>query len=191
MAGGTGTVGIWSVAGLFAGVFLAGWLAYEECPAQADSHETHPLTRNECAAVREMLEEGVPIGPGWRMFESAFEPGAQGVSGRFCRLLAVGTGEHMEGMKVRSAADIADYVAGTLRKADWAEGSFARRFRAEGQGRRVFALEKGRAVCRVTLLSHPVRAVAGQDAKKGDKNAPASLAPHQRAYWVGVDCFKH
>ena len=175
---------------MFVTVYLAGWLVYGGSPTGADSHEAHPLTRNECAAVREMLEEGVPIGPGWRMFESSFEPGAQGVRGRFCRLLTMGTGEHMEGMKIRSAADIADYLTGALRKAGWQEGFFTRKFRAEGQGRRVFALEKGRAVCRVTLLTQPVRAVAGRNAKKEDKNAPAALAPHQRAYWVGVDCFK-
>lgn len=181
----------WGIAALAVMVYLAGWLVYGESPTGADTHEAHPLTRNECAAVREALEEGVPIGPGWRMFESSFEPGTQGVSGRFCRLLTMGTGEHMEGMKIRSAEDIADYLAGTLRKAGWEEGPFTQKFRAEGQGRRVFALEKGRAVCRVTLLSEPVRAAAGRTTDRGDKEGFASLAPSERSYWVGVDCFKH
>jgi hypothetical protein len=187
----SGLVRGWGIAALFVAAYTAGWLVYGGSPSGADTHEAQPLTGNECAAVRVMLEENIPIGPGWRMFESSFEPGAQGVSGRFCRLLTMGTGEHMEGMKIRSAADIADYLAGALRKAGWEEGPFARKFQAEEQGRRVFALEKGRAVCRVTLLTQPVRAVAGGDAKKEDKGAPAALDPHQRSYWIGVDCFKH
>ncbi|MBI3127843.1 MAG: hypothetical protein HYZ11_09585 [Candidatus Tectomicrobia bacterium] len=158
--------------------------------ALAAPQEVHPLTRSECAAVREMLEEAVPIGPGWRMSESAFPPGVPWVSGRFCRLLAVGTGEHVESEKIRSAEDIAGYIAGALRRADWSEEHFARKFRAEENGQRAFALEKGRAVCRVTLVSKPVSAVSARPVREARKNGAGSLSPYERSYWIGVDCFK-
>lgn len=156
----------------------------------ASEHEAHPLTPTECASVRELLEGGVPIGPGWRMFESDFPPNSPLVTGRFCRLLTMGTGEHMEGMKVRALSDLRDFAAGALRAGGWARGRFSEKFRAEeGPGRAVFALEKGRALCQVTMLAHPVRASGGK--KQAEAGGLAALPPHERAYWISVDCFKH
>jgi len=149
------------------------------------------LPPEECNAVRHALENGVPVGPGFRRRDIQFPANAQGIKGTLCRLLAVGTGAHMEGERIRTLADMQSYLRQALENAGWYETQQTKRFASDGQhGRHVFALFKDNAICVATTV---VGLVEGATPSKTAIHDGAvylgNLKPHEREWWVAVDCF--
>ena len=149
------------------------------------------LPSSECDAVRHALESGVPVGPGFRRRTIEFPTNDQGIQGKLCRLLAVGTGAHMEGERIRTLADMQGYLRQALETAGWYETDQTKRFASDGKhGRHVFALFKDNSICVATTV---VGLVEGATPDKSAIHDGAvylgNLKPHEREWWVAVDCF--
>jgi len=149
------------------------------------------LPPGECDAVRRSLEAGVPVGPGFRRRTIEFPPNDQSIRGTLCRLLAVGTGAHMEGERIRTLTDMQGYLRQALETGGWYETDQTKRFASDGQhGRHVFALFKENSICVATTV---VGLVEGATPDKSAIHDGAvylgNLKPHEREWWVAVDCF--
>ena len=64
----------------------------------------------ECREVRQALETYVPIAPGFRQLEMPFPENQEQIKGSLCRLVAVGTGVHIENEQVRTLTDLQAYM---------------------------------------------------------------------------------
>lgn len=149
------------------------------------------LPTSECREVRTTLEKYVPIAPGFRQLEMKFPKNPEGIRGSLCRLVAVGTGIHVENEQVRTLQDLQAHIRAALKQEDWLETEQTQRFTGKsGHGRHVFAVTRNNAICVTTIQ---VTMVPGIDAPKAAFDNGTiflgSLEPHQREWWVAVDCF--
>ncbi|MEK9755294.1 MAG: hypothetical protein VW338_19055, partial [Rhodospirillaceae bacterium] len=80
-----------------------------------------PLPAAECNEVRNALEDGLPVGPGFRRLELEFLPNKFGIKGRICRLLTVGSGAYFEGPQIRTLVDMHAHLKAALTLAGWVE----------------------------------------------------------------------
>lgn len=80
----------------------------------AIAQEVEPLPAAECNEVRTALEDGLPVGPGFRRMEFEFPPNQMGIKGRICRLLTVGSGAHFEGPEIRTLIDMNAHIKAAL-----------------------------------------------------------------------------
>lgn len=149
------------------------------------------LPGSECREVRQTLETYVPIAPGFRQLEMPFPENQEDINGTLCRLVAVGTGVHIENEQVRTLKDLQAYVRGALEETEWRETEQTKRFSGKSKhGRHVFALTRNNAICVTTIQ---VGMVPGVEPNKGAlENGTiylGSLRPHQREWWIAVDCF--
>jgi hypothetical protein len=83
------------------------------------------------------------------------------------------------------------YVRGALEETKWRETEQTKRFSGQSKhGRHVFALTRNNAICVTTIQ---VGMVPGVEPNKGALEDGTiylgSLRPHQREWWVAVDCF--
>lgn len=168
---------------------LAAMMGFMAGPAQAET--VKPLTPAECDKVRQALEDGLPFGPGFRRMEVDFPKNDRGIEGQVCRLLTLGTGVHMEGPKIRSLNSMGGLVRGALSNRGWAETPQTARFSEKSApGRQVFALIRGEAACVTTIVIDVVKGIAPRvEAYKDGKIRLSQLRPHQREWWVSIDCF--
>lgn len=149
------------------------------------------LPGSECREVRKTLETYVPIAPGFRQLEMPFPENEEGIKGTLCRLVAVGTGIHVENERIRTLKDMQRYLRAALKEADWRETDQTKRFAGKSKhGRHVFALTRNNAICVSTIQ---IGMVPGADANKAALDDGTiylgSLKPHQREWWIAVDCF--
>lgn len=149
------------------------------------------LPGSECQDVRAALETYVPIAPGFRRIEMPFPENREDISGTLCRVVAVGTGVHVENEQIRTLQDMQAYVRGALEKSGWEETEQTKRFAGRSKhGRHVFALTRNNAICVATIQ---VDMVPGADPPKAafDNGTVflGSLRPHEREWWIAVDCF--
>ena len=153
--------------------------------------EVFALPSSECNQVRQALEDGVPIGPGFRKMEFEFPPNAMGITGRLCRLMTMGSGAHIEGQNIRALADMHAFVRGTLEQHGWRETQDTKPFRDRSRsGRDVFALFKNNAICVSTIEIGMVPGyVPGTSAKENKRIHLGALYPYERDWWLTVDCF--
>ena len=151
----------------------------------------HALPAAECNQVRQALEDGVPIGPGFRRMEFEFPPNAMGISGRLCRLMTMGSGAHIEGQNIRALADMHAFVKGTLEQNGWRETDATTAFRDRSRnGRDVFALFKDNAICVSTIEIGMVSGyVPGTSTKDNKRVHLGALYPYERDWWITIDCF--
>ena len=175
---------------LLLAAFLAAVAVTAGVPAAAE--QVSPIAPERCNVIRETLEEQVPIGPGFRVREIDFPVNDLGIDGRLCRMLAVGTGIHVEGERIRTLKDLAAYLRHALERAGFYETNQTRRFASTGQhGRHVFALYRDGAICVATIQ---VGLVEGADPPPGAVEDGTiylgELRPHEREWWVAVDCFR-
>ena len=145
----------------------------------------------ECKEVRATLELYVPIAPGFRQLEMPFPENDEKIQGTLCRLVAVGTGVHVENERIRTLQDMLGYVKGALVEAGWKSTAQTERFKGKSKhGRHVFALTRNNAICVTTIQ---VGIVPGVETPRGAMEDGTiylgSLKPHQREWWVAVDCF--
>lgn len=158
-------------------------------PVQADT--VVALPKSECREIRHTLEKYVPIAPGFRQLNMKFPTNPEGIKGSLCRLVSVGTGIHMENEQVRTLQDLQAHIRAALKEEDWLETEQTQRFTGKsGHGRHVFAVTRNNAICVTTIQ---VSMIPGIDAPKAafDNGTVflGSLQPHQREWWVAVDCF--
>lgn len=164
-------------------------------PAWAEPVEpvelVEPLKTEDCDRVRRGLEDGLPFGPGFRRMEVAFPNNDKGIEGQVCRLLTLGTGVHMEGPKIRSLKAMGQLVRDALGARGWAETADTAKFAENSSpGRQVFALGRKNAICVTTVVIDVVRGIAPMiEAYKDGKILLSKLKPHQREWWVSIDCF--
>jgi len=151
-----------------------------------------PLDAPDCADVRYVLESGLPFGPGFRMLDFELPKNAASVEGSVCRLLTMGTGAHMETADIRSLDDMRALIKGALTAAGWIENETTARFTEQStDGRALFALFRKNALCVTTLVVGMVEGAApAAEAMKDGKVRLGQLKPHQREWWITVDCFK-
>ena len=163
--------------------------ALRSVPAVAQ--EVKPLPAAECNDVRRALEDGLPIGPGFRRLEFEFPPNGMGLKGRICRLLTVGSGVHFEGPEIRTMVDMHAHLKAALTLAGWRETEETRKFTERSvAGRDVFALYKNNAICVSTVLIGMTPGYSPtSDVKKNDQIYLGALSPFQREWWIAVDCF--
>jgi len=160
--------------------------------ANAASAETVvALPGAECKEVRATLELYVPIAPGFRQLEMPFPDNDEKIEGTLCRLVAVGTGVHIENERIRTLQDMQRYVKGALVEGGWKETAQTERFKGRSKhGRHVFALTRNNAICVTTIQ---VGMVPGVETPRGAMEDGTiylgSLKPHQREWWIAVDCF--
>jgi hypothetical protein len=164
-------------------------LASAGSPAMADTVVALPTS--ECREVRATLEKYVPIAPGFRQLDMKFPKNPEGIRGSLCRLVAVGTGIHVENEQVRTLQDLQAHIRAALKEEDWLETEQTQRFTGKsGHGRHVFAVTRNNAICVTTIQ---VTMIPGIDAPKAAFDNGTiflgSLEPHQREWWVAVDCF--
>jgi hypothetical protein len=157
--------------------------------AQADTVVALPTS--ECREVRATLEKNVPIAPGFRQLDMKFPKNPEGIRGSLCRLVAVGTGIHVENEQVRTLQDLQAHIRAALKEEDWLETEQTQRFTGKsGHGRHVFAVTRNNAICVTTIQ---VTMIPGIEAPKAAFDNGTiflgSLEPHQREWWVAVDCF--
>ncbi len=145
----------------------------------------------ECKEVRATLELYVPIAPGFRQLQMPFPDNEEKIEGSLCRLVAVGTGVHVENERVRTLKDMQRYVKGALLEAGWQETAQTERFKGRSKhGRDVFALTRNNAICVTTIQVGMVPGIDAPRAAMEDGTVYlGSLKPHQREWWVAVDCF--
>ena len=172
--------------GLALAAVLSGLVAV---PAWAEPVE--PLKPEDCAQVRRGLEDGLPFGPGFRRMEVKFPNNDKGIEGHVCRLLTLGTGVHMEGPKIRSLKAMGELVRDALSARGWLETPETAKFaETSSPGRQVFALGRGGALCVTTVVIDVVRGITpAPAAMKDGKVRLGALMPHQREWWVSIDCF--
>lgn len=145
----------------------------------------------ECREVRATLEMYVPIAPGFRQLEMPFPENEEKIQGTLCRLVAVGTGVHVENERIRTLKDMQGYVKGAMTEAGWRETEQTKRFAGRSKhGRHVFAVTRNNAICVSTIQ---VDMVPGVEPPRGALEDGTiylgSLKPHQREWWMAVDCF--
>lgn len=159
--------------------------------AAAATEMVKPLPGEDCKRVRLALENDLPFGPGFRRLEVAFPKNARGIEGHVCRLLTMGTGAHMEGYGIASLKDMRSKVRHALTTAGLEETPETARFSEESRhGREVFALYRDNAMCVTTIVVGMVDgATPAASAIKDGKLMLSRLKPHQREWWISVDCF--
>ncbi len=178
-----------NITGVALAAAMMGLMAGLAAGAQAET--VKPLTPAECDKVRQALEDGLPFGPGFRRMEVDFPENDRDIEGQVCRLLTLGTGVHMEGPKIRSLNSMGELVRGALGNRGWAETPQTARFSEKSApGRQVFALMRGEAACVATIVIDVVKGIAPMiEAYKDGKIRLSKLRPHQREWWVSIDCF--
>ena len=131
------------------------------------------------------------FGPGFRRMEVEFPNNDKGIEGQVCRLLTLGTGVHMEGPKIRSLKAMGQLVRDALGARGWAETVETAKFtETSSPGRQVFALSRGGAICVTTVVIDVVQGIIPAPAAiKDGKVRLGALKPHQREWWVSIDCF--
>jgi len=162
------------------------------CATGAATAETVvALPGAECRDVRATLELYVPIAPGFRQLEMPFPENEEKIEGTLCRLVAVGTGVHVENEQVRTLKDMQRYVKGALTESGWRETDQTKRFAGKSKhGRHVFAVTRNNAICVTTIQVGMVPGVEPSRAALDDGTIYlGSLKPHQREWWIAVDCF--
>jgi len=166
-------------------------LALLGCAGAATAETVVALPGAECRDVRATLELYVPIAPGFRQLEMPFPENAEKIEGTLCRLVAVGTGVHVENEQVRTLKDMQRYVKGALTEAGWRETNQTKRFAGKSKhGRHVFAVTRNNAICVTTIQVGMVPGVEPSRAALDDGTIYlGSLKPHQREWWIAVDCF--
>jgi len=149
------------------------------------------LPGSECSAVRQALETYVPIAPGFRQLDMPFPENAEKIQGTLCRLVAVGTGVHIENEQIRTLQDMERYVRGALVETGWRETEQTKRFAGRSKhGRYVFALTRNNAICVTTIQVNMVPGIEpSRSALDNGTIYLGSLKPHEREWWVAVDCF--
>ncbi|MBO6521215.1 MAG: hypothetical protein JJ900_09860 [Rhodospirillales bacterium] len=165
---------------------LALWAA-----GHAQAETVVALPGAECKEVRATLELYVPIAPAFRQLQMPFPENAEKIEGTLCRLVAVGTGVHVENERVRTLKDMQRYVKGALLEAGWQETEQTERFKGRSKhGRDVFALTRNNAICVTTIQVGMVPGIDAPRAAMEDGTVYlGSLKPHQREWWIAVDCF--
>ena len=161
------------------------------CAVPALAETVVALPGAECQDVRKSLEANVPIAPGFRQLEMPFPENRENITGTLCRLVAVGTGVHIENEQIRTLQDMQSYLRGALENAGWRENEQTKRFAGRSKhGRHVFALTRNNAICVTTIQ---VDMVPGADPPKAAMDDGTvylgSLRPHEREWWIAVDCF--
>ena len=169
---------------------LLGWAAVFGA-IEAKAETAKPLPLQDCQSLRLALEGNLPFGPGFRRIEVQFPKNNLDVSGHVCRLLTMGTGAHMEGYGIGSFQDMHVKVLGALTAAGLTATPETARFRETSKhGREVFALYKDNAICVTTIVVGIVPgAVPAVNAIKAGKILLNKLKPHQREWWISIDCF--
>jgi len=157
----------------------------------ATAQEVKPLPAAECNEVRTALEDGLPVGPGFRRMEFEFPPNEIGIKGRICRLLTVGSGAHFEGPKIRTLVDMHAHIKAALTLAGWRETKETKRFtERSAAGRDVFALFKNNAICVSTILIGMTPGYEPtSDVKEQNNIYLGALNPFEREWWIALDCF--
>lgn len=150
-----------------------------------------PLPGEDCKRARLALENGLPFGPGFRRLQVDFPKNKRGIEGQVCRLLTMGTGAHMEGFGITSMKDMRTKVRAALMAAGLTETPETARFSEKSKhGREVFALYKDNAICVTTIVVGLVEgAIPAANAVKDGKVMLSKVKPHQREWWVSIDCF--
>ena len=163
--------------------------ALRSLPAKAQL--VKPLPASECNEVRKVLEDGLPVGPGFRRMEFEFPPNEFGIKGRICRLLTVGSGAHFEGPQIRTLVDMHAHIKAALTLGGWRETQETRKFTERSvAGRDVFALYKNNAICVSTILIGMAPGFQpGSDVKGEGHVYLGALFPYEREWWIAIDCF--
>ena len=158
-------------------------------PLRADT--VVALPQSECREVRDTLEKYVPIAPGFRQLNMEFPQNPEGIKGTLCRLVAVGTGIHMENEQVRTLQDLQAHIRAALKEEDWRQTEQTQRFSGQSKhGRHVFAMTRNNAICVTTIQVTMIPGIDPPKAAFDDGTVfLGSLKPHQREWWVAVDCF--
>lgn len=159
--------------------------------ATAVAEPAKPLAPEDCKRVRLVLENRLPFGPGFRRLEVAFPKNDNNIEGQVCRLLTMGTGAHMEGFGIGSLSDMREKVKAALNAGGWAENAETSRFSEKStHGREVFALFRNDAICVTTIVVGMVDgAIPLASAVKDGKVLLSKIKPHQREWWISIDCF--
>ncbi|NQV85064.1 MAG: hypothetical protein HQ494_14735 [Rhodospirillales bacterium] len=184
---------IWGTAKLITtlapALLLAGVAVFGAAGAAAEMSK--PLPAKDCQRLRLALEGNLPFGPGFRRLTVQFPKNTQDIEGHVCRLLTMGTGAHMEGYGIASLKDMSTKVRGALTAAGLAATPEMAQFAETSKhGREVFALYKDNAMCVTTIVVGVVPgAVPAADAVKDGKVSLSKLKPHQREWWISIDCF--
>jgi len=171
-------------------VLLLGWVAvFGVQGAEADTAK--PLAAKECQRLRLALEGNLPFGPGFRRLVVQFPKNTEDIEGQVCRLLTMGTGAHLEGYGIGSLKDMAAKIHGALAAAGLKTTAETARFSETSRhGREVFALYKDNSICVTTIVVGIVAgATPAADAMKAGKVMLSKLKPHQREWWISIDCF--
>lgn len=168
---------------------LAGLVLHATGAAKAETVVALPGA--ECKEVRQTLELYVPIAPGFRQIEMPFPENEEKIEGTLCRLVTVGTGVHVENEQVRTLKDMQGYVKGALTESGWRATEQTERFKGRSKhGRHVFALTRNNAICVTTIQVGMVPGIDAPRAALEDGTVYlGSLKPHQREWWIAVDCF--
>ena len=177
--------------GLLAALLLAAPTVGALRAVPAIAQEVKPLPAAECNEVRTALEDGLPVGPGFRRMEFEFPPNQMGIKGRICRLLTVGSGAHFEGPEIRTLIDMNAHIKAALTLAGWRETKETKRFTERSvAGRDVFALFKKNSICVSTILIGMTPGYEPtSDVKKNDNIYLGALNPFEREWWIAIDCF--
>ena len=159
--------------------------------ATAGAEPAKPLAPEDCKRVRLALEQRLPFGPGFRRFEVEFPKNDNNIEGHVCRLLTMGTGAHMEGFGIGSLSDMRTKVMAALNAGGWTENAETGRFSEKStHGREVFALFRNNALCVTTIVVGMVDgAIPAAGAVKDGKVMLSKIKPHQREWWISIDCF--
>ena len=159
--------------------------------ATAAAEPAKPLAPEDCKRVRLALEQRLPFGPGFRRFEVEFPKNDNNIEGHVCRLLTMGTGAHMEGFGIGSLSDMRKKVMAALNAGGWTENAETGRFSEKStHGREVFALFRNNALCVTTIVVGMVDgAIPAATAVKDGKVMLSKIKPHQREWWISIDCF--
>ena len=98
---------------------------------------------------------------------------------------------HMECYGIQSFKDMSDKVRGALTAAGLKATPEMAQFRETSKhGREVFALFKDNAVCVTTIVVGMVPGtIPAAIAIKSGKVLLSKLKPHQREWWISIDCF--
>lgn len=191
-------VGEYSFKGVFTGLSAAFLLAaFVSFSAQAqgesegEAEPVRPLRAEDCDKVRQALEGGLPFGPGFRRIVVDIPKNKAGIKGQVCRLLTLGTGIHMEGPKVPTLAAMIKLVQSSLFSRGWTVTDQTLLFsESSAPGRQVAALYRNNSICVTTVVIDMVKGITlSPNAVKDGKVRLSALKPHQREWWISVDCF--
>jgi len=149
------------------------------------------LPAAECNEVRSALEQGVPIGPGFRRMLFEFPPNDLGIEGSLCRLQTVGSGAYMESQNITTLADMSAYVKTSLMQSGWRPTQETEEFRDTSQvGKDIFALYKNNAICVSSIQIGVVEGyIPDTSVKEEGRIFLGALFPYERDWWIAVDCF--